>query len=602
MAAGVASLLCLTTAAGQALAARDSAEYVQGQVVVAFEAGSDRGARTNAVRERGGEVIDELMLPRTVLVALEAGTSVEEAVASYEADPDVAYAEPNFLYHTSALPNDPGFNQLWGLNQPSDRDIDAPEAWDVTTGSSSVVVAVVDTGIAYTHPDLAANIWANPGEIAGDGADNDGNGHVDDSRGWDFVGNDNDPGDPNGHGTHVAGTIGARGNNMIGVTGVNWQVRLMPVRAADAGGNLTSAAVANAFSYACGEGARVVNGSFGGPNQSMQIVTAMNSAACAGTLFVFAAGNGGGDGVGDNNDIAPQYPCGYSTTTTFPLTVDRVVCVAATAMSDAKATFSNFGLSSVDLGAPGFSILSTVPGSCRVRPRERHVDGLAARRRRRRARARPERVAERDRPSHGPARERRPGARPHRRNGRPAECARRGEPRPLAASASPSAAAPAAPAASASPSSAAASAGAARHRLDGARHEDHAGAGRLDGRAAGDVPLQVDRGLVDLPVPARRTPLGKLPPGEGVPEPATGAAHFPRARDRPGRQRGSHCGRAALAHPLVRETSVRRPNSSAFAATLGAMRVTRLFSFSRQSFRPRCSPASSRRTEASESR
>jgi subtilisin family serine protease len=155
----------------------------------------------------------------------------------------VFYAEPNWIYHTSALPNDPYFAALWGLNQASDADIDAPEAWDLTTGSSSVIVAVVDSGVAYDHPDIAPNRWVNddpPG-----GGDNDRNGFLEDTYGWDFVDGDNGPLDENGHGTHVAGTIGARGNNGIGVSGVNWNVSLMPVRAANAWGRLEDADIAD---------------------------------------------------------------------------------------------------------------------------------------------------------------------------------------------------------------------------------------------------------------------------------------------------------------------------------------------------------------------
>ena len=174
--------------------------------------------------------------------------------------------------------------------------------------------------MAYDHPDLAGNIWTNndpPG-----GGDNDSNGFVDDTHGWDFVGHDNTPFDANEHGTHVAGTIGAVGNNLLGVTGVNWDVSLMPLRAGDASGSLPGLAIFQALTYACANGARVVNGSFGGGGFSQTTLNLINSAACSKTLFVFAAGNGGSDGVGDNNELTPQYPCDYVTT--------RVICVAAT--------------------------------------------------------------------------------------------------------------------------------------------------------------------------------------------------------------------------------------------------------------------------------
>ena len=199
-----------------------------------------------------------------MLVKLPEGASVTAAAQAFEDDPTVEFAEPNNISHlTATLPNDPRFGDLWGLNQAADHDIDAPEAWDLNTGSGSVIVAVIDSGVSYTHPDLAPNIWIND-DPAG-GGDNDGNGKVDDTRGWDFVQEDNTPLDFNGHGTHVAGTIGAQGNNSAGITGVNWDVSIMPLRAADAFGGLTDADIAQAITYACANGADVVNGSFGGP-------------------------------------------------------------------------------------------------------------------------------------------------------------------------------------------------------------------------------------------------------------------------------------------------------------------------------------------------
>ena len=259
------------------------------------------------------------------------------------------YAEPNFIYQPALTPNDPRFGELWGLNQGSDADIDAPEAWDLTTGSSSVVVAVVDTGVAYDHPDLAPNIWTNAGDPPG-GGDDDGNGFLDDTRGWDFISNDNDPRDLEGHGTHVAGTIGAKGNNAAGVTGVNWNVRLMPVRVLGPNGG-TNATVTNGFDYAGDMGARVANASLGGGGFSQAMKDTIDSHP--GTLYVVAAGNGGADGVGDNNDVTPAYPCNYTSV--------NLICVAATTPADALAGFSNYGAASVDLAAPGTQILSTWP-------------------------------------------------------------------------------------------------------------------------------------------------------------------------------------------------------------------------------------------------
>lgn len=269
------------------------------------------------------------------------------AAAALAGEREVLYAEPNFIYRASVVPDDTHFPFLWGLNQTSDADIDAPEAWDVTTGSSAVVVAVVDTGVADDHPDLASNIWTNAGEAAGTaGVDDDANGFIDDVQGWDWVAGDASPRDLNGHGTHVAGTIGAQGNDGFGVAGVAWDVSLMPLRVLDADGFGSTADITDAFTYAGANGADVVNASLGGGGFSQAMKDAIDGAPS--TLFVIAAGNDSA-----NNDTTPAYPCSY--------TSSNIVCVAATDDLDALAGFSNFGATSVDLGAPGDGILSDQP-------------------------------------------------------------------------------------------------------------------------------------------------------------------------------------------------------------------------------------------------
>jgi subtilisin family serine protease len=332
----------------------EPADYKRAELLVRFEGSSTAAARADAVADFDATVVQRLPLNGLVRVRLEPGMSVAAAEAAFERRPEVRYAQPNHLYRIDASPNDPDFVSLWGLHQASDADIDAPEAWDTTTGSDAVTVAVVDTGIDYNHVDfrdgVQSNIWLNDDPI--DGLDNDGNGKVDDLRGWNFAANTNDPLDDHDHGTHVAGTIGARGNNSEGITGVNWRVKLMAVKAADASGLFSDSSIVQSFQYACANGAKVINGSFGGGSFSQAELDAIN--ACPGSLFVFSAGNGGGDGVGDNNDALPHYPCSYP--------APNIVCVAASDLNDTRASFSNFGVSSVDLAAPGEGILSTIPG------------------------------------------------------------------------------------------------------------------------------------------------------------------------------------------------------------------------------------------------
>jgi subtilisin family serine protease len=253
------------------------------------------------------------------------------------------------------LPTDPSFSQQWGLNQANDIDIDAPEAWSLSTGSRTVVTAVIDTGVDYNHQDLAANIWTNTGEIPGNGIDDDGNGYVDDIHGYDFANGDGDPMDDNSHGTLVAGTIAGVGNNGVGTVGVNWQTKIMPMKFISANGvGYTSNAVA-CLNYIDimkkrGVNVRVTSNSWVGTySASLQI--AIDALNADGILFVAGAGNGGTDYVGDNNDLLPTWPAS--------MPQDNVISVAATDSNDQLASFSNYGATSVDLAAPGVNILST---------------------------------------------------------------------------------------------------------------------------------------------------------------------------------------------------------------------------------------------------
>lgn len=287
-------------------------------------------------------------------VQIDPGSDITSVLAAYRSDPNVVFAEPDFRVSLQLVPDDERFDMLYGLDNQGtnngvfDADIDATEAWDKTTGSHSTIVAVIDTGVDYTHPDLAANIWTNEGEIPGNGRDDDGNGYIDDIHGYDFVNRDGDPMDDHFHGTHVAGTIGAVGNNGIGITGVAWQVQIMALKFLDAqGGGYTSDAI-SALNYAVANGAVASNNSWGGGSHSAAFEQALKNAAAKNHIFVAAAGNDGW-----NNDIDAFYPSGYN--------VNNIIAVAATDNRDELAWFSNYGVKSVDLAAPGANIYSTFP-------------------------------------------------------------------------------------------------------------------------------------------------------------------------------------------------------------------------------------------------
>ena len=318
--------------------------------------GMDRAVRARAFRAaRVSPAARFAIVPQWSVVTVDPGQTPEQAMAALAAQPGVVDVEPDLPLRIDRIPNDSRFSFLYGLNNNgqtggvADADIDAPEAWDLATGGD-VLVAVIDTGVDYTHPDLAANIWTNPGEIPGNGVDDDGNGFVDDVHGYDFANGDPDPRDDNNHGTHVAGIIAAVGDNGQGVVGVNWRARIMALKFMDANGRGSTSAAIQALDYAVRMGARVSNNSWGGGGFSRALRDAIAAAGRAGHLFVAAAGN---DGV--NADRSPHYPSGY--------TLDNIVSVAATDDADRLARFSNYGAASVDLGAPGVSIESTLRGN-----------------------------------------------------------------------------------------------------------------------------------------------------------------------------------------------------------------------------------------------
>jgi subtilisin family serine protease len=301
----------------------------------------------------GGRIRDSYPgLGGLAVVELEPGVSVEAAVEAYSADPDVLHAQPNYEYRPAAPPNDEYFDVQWGLHNTgtygtADADIDAPQAWDLQTGSAEVVVAVIDTGVDYTHPDLKENMWVNPREVAGNGIDDDNNGYIDDVHGVDTYNDDGDPMDSHGHGTHVAGIVGASGNNSIGVSGVSWDVSVMALRVADDQGTMWDSTVIEAIEYARVHGAKVVNCSWGGEVTDTSMYDAMDETPQI--LYVCAAGNEGSNLDGPYD----FYPAEFD--------LPNVLTVGWSDQYDQRSESSNYGAESVDVFAPGQSIASTVP-------------------------------------------------------------------------------------------------------------------------------------------------------------------------------------------------------------------------------------------------
>jgi thermitase len=312
--------------------------YVSGEAIVRFERGASRAERREARRAAGVSFEDQLLVARAELVDVDG--AVKEAVRRLERQPEVAYAQPNFRYEALAVeaPNDSFFAQLWGLSDPAlpKPGISALEAWEETEGSGQTI-AVVDTGVDLTHPDIAPNLWDNP---APDPVDED-------LHGYDFVDDDGDPDDFQFHGTHVAGTAAAVAGNATGIAGVAPNAEIMAVRVLDGNGSGTSADIGAGIAYAAENGADVINLSLGGPGATDKAMSdAVDVAADNDAVVVVAAGN-----ESSNNETTPTVPC--------VLPQANLICVAAINESGALAGFSNWGANSVDLAAPGAQILST---------------------------------------------------------------------------------------------------------------------------------------------------------------------------------------------------------------------------------------------------
>jgi subtilisin family serine protease/Tol biopolymer transport system component len=333
-----------------AAAVPDPATYLPGQLVVKFKPTSSGATPQSLALPAGTRVRSTLPILGWQVLQLPPGIEVATALDYYRRLPNVAFAEPNFRIRLFATPNDPRREALWGLDR-----INAAQAWDQSTGDADIVVATIDTGIDYDHPDLAANVWTNPGEIPGNNVDDDQNGYIDDVHGINTLNHSGDVRDDDGHGTHVAGTIGAVGNNGLGVVGVNWRVQLVSVKIFSADDSAGTAGAAEGYEYLMalkrrGVNIRVANNSWGGPVPSQVLYEAMCAAEEAGILSVCAAGNSN-----HNTDERPDFPAG--------LDCASLISVAASTSDDEPASFSNYGALTVDLAAPGESVLSTYRGA-----------------------------------------------------------------------------------------------------------------------------------------------------------------------------------------------------------------------------------------------
>lgn len=368
---------------GNASAFPTDARFVPNQLLVQFKPGANATERNQARANVGAQHQETVTTPlmrdqgagELELVTLPTGLAIADAVGAFKQHSAVEFAEPNWIYTHDDTSNDTYYSNgsLWGMYGDATSTVNqygsqAGAAWaNNHTGSSDVYVGVVDEGIMFNHVDLAGNVWTNPYDPV-NGVDDDGNGYIDDIHGWDFDGNNNTvyDGTQDDHGTHVAGTIDAIGGNGKGVAGINWKATLISAKFLGRNGGTTANAV-KAVDYITDlknrHGLPIVatNNSWGGGGFSQSLLNAINRAGDANILFVAAAGNGGSDGVGDNNDTTPNYPSNYQCTTTARAD-DCVIAVAAITSGGAKASFSNYGPTSVDIGAPGQSIYSTLPG------------------------------------------------------------------------------------------------------------------------------------------------------------------------------------------------------------------------------------------------
>jgi len=349
----------------------DQTSFKENSIIVVYKEGTSALERRNArdlvlgkISDINADEVDDKYLQilngRMANIEIGKSLSTKQALAKLKDHPAVLYAEPDYIVKTAVTPDDTRYDELWGMHNTgqtggtADADIDAPEAWEISTGDRDIIVGVIDSGVDHSHPDLAANMWTNPGEIPNDGIDNDNNGYIDDMHGINAINDSGDPMDDNGHGTHVAGTIGATGNNSLGVVGVNHEVSIIGCKFLSAGGSGSTSDAIQCIDYFvglanAGVNVKLTNNSWGGGGFSQALSDAIQASEDAGMLFVAASGNGGYD-----NDASPSYPSSYEH--------DSIIAVANTNHNDGMSGTSQWGLTSVDLGAPGSAILSTIPG------------------------------------------------------------------------------------------------------------------------------------------------------------------------------------------------------------------------------------------------
>ncbi len=362
-AAGQENVKGATATMAERLAAFDTENLPAGtsarRLLVGFKSRLGVQAAVNAHAQVGAKRVRGYALRPIDMVEIPAAMTLKEAAARYLRMPEVSFVEPDYPVHALAIPNDPRFGELWGLRNTGQSggtagvDIGITQVWDTAVGSRDIIVGVIDTGVDYTHPDLVANMWTNTAELNGlPGVDDDGNGIIDDIHGAKWVNGvaTGNPMDDHYHGTHVAGTIGATGNNGVGVVGVNHQVRIMALKFLNADGSGSTSDAAFALEYAILKGAHLTNNSWGGGGYSQTMKNMIDAAAAAGQLFVAAAGN-----ESLNVEEIPNYPSSYAS--------ENIVAVASSDRYDARSGFSNYGAVNVDLAAPGSSILSTLPGN-----------------------------------------------------------------------------------------------------------------------------------------------------------------------------------------------------------------------------------------------